>query len=71
MIIGLKTVTSRLKTAVALSVAATLMALVVAAADMISARGIGTCMSVPGRVIVVVSALTGCAKTSVGVADSF
>jgi hypothetical protein len=71
LIIGLKTVTSRLKTAVALSVAATLMALVVAAADMISARGIGTSISVPGRTSVVVSALTGCAKTSVGVVDSF
>jgi hypothetical protein len=45
-----------LNTAVADKVAATLIALVVAAALMISAFGTGICISVPGKVIDVVSA---------------
>jgi hypothetical protein len=45
-----------LNTAVADKVAATLIALVVAAALIISAFGIGICISVPGKVIDVVSA---------------
>jgi hypothetical protein len=44
-----------LNIAVADSVAATLIALVVAAALMISALGTGICISVPGKVIDVVS----------------
>ena len=53
---GLKTVTKCLNAAVADKVATTLITLVVAAALIISALGTGICMSVPGKVIDVVSA---------------
>jgi len=63
--------TNRLNNAVAPSVAATLITLVVAAALKISAFGTGICIAVPGNVIVVVSALVGCAGASIVLAGSF
>ena len=51
--------------------AATLITLVVAAALKISAFGTGICIAVPGNVIVVVSALVGCAGASIVLAGSF